>query len=144
MHQLTEEDRALSLVTPRGEGKEAKKRTLGVAAEIRKFLECSKEVVLREDPARRTRLFRMVANMVHIAEGKGPNSVAAFNALMDRAYGKSRPHDDALDAVAKGGLQIVYLNPPQLEGEVKEAGPTTAPSPEFIEAQFTEDEDGQR
>lgn len=132
---FTEEQSAAGRLVPRGEGKGSQKRTHTVATTIRKFLECSKEVTLREDPSRRTRLLRMVENMVILASGRSPNSVAAFNALMDRAYGKARPHDDALDAVAKGGLQIVYLNPPQLDGEVKEAGARQAPRPEFVEGE---------
>jgi hypothetical protein len=61
---------------------------------------------------------------------------------MERSYGKPKPSDEALDAMAKGGVQLVYVAPPPDVpfAEEKKALPKV---PEFIDAEFTEgDENG--
>jgi hypothetical protein len=103
---------------------------------VRRFLEDARKGALNEK--RQTRLIAMIDRMHQIALSDKPQNVMAFSALMDRAYGKPKPSEEALDALAKGGVQIVYVAPPELP----EQGDALAlpPKPEFIEAEFTEDE----
>jgi hypothetical protein len=103
---------------------------------IRRFLEDGRKGALNEK--KQTRLIAMIDRMHQIALSDKPQNVMAFSALMDRAYGKPKPSEEALDALAKGGVQIVYVAPPELpeQGDV----PALPPKPEFIEAEFTEDE----
>ena len=57
----------------------------------------------------------MCANLVQIATSPNhPQSVAAFNALCDRAYGRPRPSEEETDAVAKSGIQLIYVDRPFL------------------------------
>lgn len=118
--------------TKQGDG-----RTCRSCADIlRRFLNSKKLGHLDEQG--RTRFIRMLDNMVRIASSKSPQAVAAFVALMDRAYGKARPHEDELDAIAKGGIQLVYLAQTELDGDVKSAKNILPPKPEFIEGEFEE------
>jgi hypothetical protein len=84
---------------------------------IRKFIECSR--VSAKDEYGRTRLEQMVANMVEIAKSpKHPHAVAAFVALCDRAYGRPRPSEEEADAVAKGGITLVYVDRPAIDPDI--------------------------
>lgn len=120
--------------TPIGRGRTCR----SCADMVRRFLISKSKGSL--DEKGRTRFIRMLDNMVRIASSKSPQAVAAFSALCDRAYGKARPHDDELDALTKGGIQIVYVAPTELDGEVREAKNILPPKPDFIEAGFTEAE----
>jgi hypothetical protein len=99
---------------------------------IRKFLECSR--VSTKDEYGRTRLEQMIANMVEIAKSpEHPHAVAAFVALCDRAYGRPRPSEEEADAIAKGGITLVYVDRPQFDPDIPIAEPRPAlpPVPEF-------------
>ena len=96
---------------------------------IRKFLECSR--VSAKDEYGQTRLEQMVANMVEIAKSKSPQAVAAFVALCDRAYGRPRPSEEEAGAIAKGGIQLVYVQRLELDPEIPRAPALPAPVPEF-------------
>jgi hypothetical protein len=103
---------------------------------IRRFLEDARKGALNEK--KQTRLIAMIDRMHQIALSDKPQNVMAFSALMDRAYGKPKPSEEALDALAKGGVQIVYVAPPELpEGNDLPALP---PKADFIEAEIVEDE----
>jgi hypothetical protein len=103
---------------------------------VRRFLEDARKGALNEK--RQTRLIAMIDRMHQIALSDKPQNVMAFSALMDRAYGKPKPSEEALDALAKGGVQIVYVAPPELpEGNDLPALP---PKADFIEAEIVEDE----
>jgi hypothetical protein len=61
----------------------------------------------------------MVANMVEIAKSpKHPHAVAAFVALCDRAYGRPRPSEEEAQAVAKGGITLVYVDRPAIDPDI--------------------------
>jgi hypothetical protein len=118
--------------TPRGE-----KKSRSCAEIVRKFITSRKHL----DEKGQIRFVAMLENMVNIACSKSPQAVAAFTAIKEAAYGKARPHDDALDALAKGGIQIVYVAPTELDN----SEPVTQhhrlpPKPDFLEAEFTEAE----
>jgi hypothetical protein len=100
---------------------------------IRKFLECSRRSA--KDEYGRTRLEQMIANMVEIAKSpEHPHAVAAFVALCDRAYGRPRPSEEEADAIAKGGITLVYVNRPEIDPDIPFAAPAlAAPAPEFDE-----------
>jgi len=92
---------------------------------IRKFLECAKRSA--KDEYGRTRLEQMIANMVEIAKSpEHPHAVAAFVALCDRAYGRPRPSEEEADAIAKGGITLVYVDRPQLDPDIPFAEPRPA------------------
>ena len=63
------------------------------------------------------------------------------NAELILAYGvdKPKPAQDELDAMAKSGLQVVYVDRRGLE-DVPEGKELPAPKPEFIEAEVVEEE----
>jgi hypothetical protein len=123
--------------TPRGEGKKAQQRTMNAAKLIRKFLTSKRGDAV--DEKGQNRFIQITANMVNLAKNpKSPLAVAAYNALMDRAFGKSRPHDDELDAMGKAGIQIVYVAPVELEQAPRKQ--LLKPKPDFIDAEFTEEE----
>jgi hypothetical protein len=104
---------------------------------IRKFLSARANP---DDPRSATRYVKMLENMFRIAAGANPQAaVAAFNALMDRAHGKPRPSEEEIDAIAKGGIQLVYVARPELDAPEKRME-LTAPVPDFIEGEFTEEE----
>jgi hypothetical protein len=99
---------------------------------IRKFLECSR--VSAKDEYGRTRLEQMIANMVEIAKSpEHPHAVAAFVALCDRAYGRPRPSEEEADAIAKGGITLVYVDRPQIDPDIPfaEPRPVLPAVPEF-------------
>jgi hypothetical protein len=98
---------------------------------IRKFLECSRRSA--KDEYGRTRLEQMVANMVEIATSPDhPHAVAAFVALCDRAYGRPRPSEEEADAIAKGGIKLIYVDRPQFDPDIPFAAPALpAPAPGF-------------
>jgi hypothetical protein len=100
---------------------------------IRKFLECTKRAA--KDEYGRTRLEQMIANMLEIAKSpKHPHAVAAFVALCDRAYGRPRPSQEKADAIAKGGITLVYVNRPKIDPDIPFAVPALpASAPEFDE-----------
>jgi hypothetical protein len=86
-----------------------------------------------------TRLVQIIQNLVATAVSGSPKSIAAAQLLIEYGYGKPKPSDEALDAMAKGGVQIVYINAPEVPlAEERRALPAT---PEFIEAEFVSEED---
>ncbi len=91
-----------------------------------------------EDPARkdgdgRTRLIQIISKLVEVATSDSPKNIAAAELLIERGYGKPKPSDEALDAMAKGGVQIVYIEAPQVPiGEERKALPA---KPDFIDAE---------
>ena len=99
---------------------------------LRKFLN------RKETGAKNSRWHEMITAMYKLAvNNKSPRQVDAFKALAERAYGRPRPSEDELDALAAGGLQIVYLTPPvNVPGKVVGA----APVPDFLPAEFEEEE----
>lgn len=113
------------------------KKQMNAARVIRRFLNSKRPSDV--DEKGQSRFVQMTANMVRLACGKSPQAVAAYNALMDRAFGKAKPHDDELDAMEKGGIQIVYVTPVELEG-VPHAKPALAAKPEFLEGEYSEEE----
>lgn len=112
-----------------------KKLQMSAAKVIRKFLMTRNVNALNAKG--QTRFVAMLENMACIAAGKSPQAVAAYVALMDRAFGKARPHDDELEAIGKGGIQIVYVAPTELE-TVSGENLILPPAPDFIDAEFTE------
>lgn len=125
---------------PKGHGNLKTGKVYKTSAEvIRKFIESAKRDDL--DPLRsQTRLIRMVANMVDVACSNSKNNVAAFEALMARAYGRPRPSDEETNAIAKGGITIVYGSNPQRDPDIRPAEDLPAPEPRFLPAEFREDE----
>lgn len=97
---------------------------------VRKFLECRK--LSAKDEYGRTRLEQMVANMVEIAKSPNhPHAVAAFVALCDRAYGRPTPSEEETDAMAMWGIQLVYVQRPELDPDIPGATVLPAPVAEF-------------
>jgi hypothetical protein len=123
-------------VVPRGV-----KKFRNSAEVIRRFLEDGRKGAL--DDKGQTRLVRMIEKMYQVAVSDSPRNIDAFKALMERSYGKPKPSDEALDAMAKGGVQLVYVAPPPDVpfAEEKKALPKV---PEFIDAEFTEGDDNGR
>ena len=103
---------------------------------LRRFLEDGRRGAVNEKG--QTRLIQMFAKMHEVSISNSPRNVLAFQALCERAYGKSKPSDEALDALAKGGVQIVYVAPPELPERSEQ--PSLPPKPEFIEAEFAEED----
>ena len=127
--------RALALKnTERGRGKVVRHGS----EIVRRFLESRRECDL--DEKGQTRFIRMIANMVRIASSKSPLSVSAFNALMDRAYGKAKPSVEEAEAISKAGIQIVYLQPTLTDTEIAGEKKLLPPEPDFIDAEFREGE----
>lgn len=90
-----------------------------------------------KDESGYNRLQRIMRNMAEIAESKSPKAVEAARFCIEYGYGKPRPSDEALDAIAKGGVQIVYVAAPEVPaGEERRALPT---KPDFIDAEFNDD-----
>lgn len=112
--------------------------------QIRRFIESTKKSDV--DPIRgQTRLIQMTANMVRLAcSNKSPLAVSAYEALMNRAYGRPKPSNEEADAIAKGGIKILYVNSPQLDPEIEQVKGETAPAvtsaPDFVEGEVVEDE----
>ena len=102
---------------------------------IRKFLESKKHGL---DEKGRTRFIQIIQCMFNIATNpKSMKQVEAAKFLIERAYGKAKPSEDELDAMAKGGVRIVLVNQPT---DVPEQVALPAPKPDFIEAEFRGDE----
>ena len=70
--------------------------------------------------------------------GRSIKQIEAAKVLLARAYGKEKPSEDELNALAAGGIQLVYVQPPVVD--VMKAGPVEQPVPEFIGAEFQEEE----
>lgn len=102
---------------------------------IRKFLEDGRKGAVNAKG--QTRLIQMIEKMYEVATGSGQKNVQAFEALMARAYGKPKPSDEALDALAKGGVQIVYVAPPELPEAQREQ---FKPVPNFIEGEVVDND----
>lgn len=86
---------------------------------------------------------KMLENMCRVASSPThPLSVSAFNAIMDRAFGKAKPSDAELGAI-KGQVtfQVVQMTQSQQDPEIPvEEQKALKPVPEFIESEVVEDE----
>lgn len=110
---------------------------------IRRFLEDSRKKSVNAEG--QTRLIRMIENMFNIAtSARSALSVQAFNALMDRAYGKAKPSEEELGAIKDGGFKLIYVQPPEISPEqIEQFKELPAPKPDFIEGEIVEEgEDG--
>lgn len=85
----------------------------------------------------------MISNMATIAcSARSALSVQAFNALMDRAYGKAKPSEEELGAIKDGGFKLIYVQPPEIAPEqLEQFKELPAPRPDFIEGEIVEDSD---
>jgi len=55
---------------------------------------------------------------------------------MARAYGKPKPSEESLDAMARGGVQLIYVAPPEIAtSETKQL----KPQPDFLEGEIIDD-----
>ena len=72
---------------------------------------------------------------VDMRSGQGK---ASTELLLAYGYEKPKPAVDELDAIAKSGLQLVYINRAGLE-DVEKQKELPAPKPEFIDAEIVED-----
>jgi hypothetical protein len=69
---------------------------------------------------------------------KSPKQIEAAKVLFERAFGKPRPSDDELGALAQGGIQLVYIAPPDVPK--LNAAPTDEDVP-FIPAEIIPEEE---
>lgn len=103
------------------------------AALVRKFLN------RKESGAKHSRWYEMIEAMYRLAiNPRSPRQVDAFKALGERAWGRVSPSEEEQQAIADGGIRIVYIAPPEVEKKV--IGP--APTPDFLPAEFEEDGNG--
>ena len=86
-----------------------------------------------------TRLRRIMESLYDTAtDTMSPKQVAAAKLLFERAWGATKPSDEALDALAKGGIQLVYVAAPEVPAaEERKALPS---KPEFIDAELVEEQ----
>jgi hypothetical protein len=96
-----------------------------------------------EDPEKRdldgrTRLIQIIAKLVEVATSDSPKNIAAAELLIERGYGKAKPSDEALNALAKGGVQIVYIEAPDVAiGTQRKALPA---KPEFVDCEILKED----
>lgn len=90
-----------------------------------------------EVPGGVTRLRRIMHKMYEVAISDSPKNTVAAEFLVERGFGKAKLADEDRDALAKGGVQLVYIEAPQVpDAEERLALPGT---PEFLDAEFTEE-----
>lgn len=120
--------------TPHGAGRASR----SCSAVIRRFLATKAEGGL--DGKKISRLVRMTENIVKIASGKSPQAVAAYTALLDRAYGKVKSFDEDGESLARGGIQVVFVENPAIEGEIVQAKKSLPPKPDFVDVELEEED----
>ena len=120
-----------------GQGAEGRKQHKRSAADkMRRYLECGTKAARGEDG--RTRFQRILDNMVEIAsDPQHPDAVAAARLLFERGYGKPMPSPEGIDVIRGGGVQLVYVTPPEVAvGEERKALP---PRPDFLAAEIVQE-----
>lgn len=120
-----------------GQGAEGRKKHKRSSADkMRRYLECGTKAARGEDG--RTRLHRVIDNMVEIASNPNhPDSVAAARLLFERAYGKPMPSEEEIDVLRGGGVQLVYVAPPDVPlAEERRPLPLR---PDFLDAEFADE-----
>lgn len=107
-------------------------------AKVQSYLEVDPDA---ESPrANKSRLRRVLESIYETAvDTRSPRQVAAASLLLERGYGKPKPSDEALDALARGGIQLVYVAAPEVP-VAQERKPLPS-KPEFINAEILEDKD---
>ena len=72
---------------------------------------------------------------------RSPQSKASAELMFAYGFDKPKPAPDELDAMAKSGFQVVYVERGGLEDVPHEPALPPAPEPKFIAGEFTEDTD---
>src|SRR5262249_1152982 len=67
---------------------------------------------------------------------------ASIELLLAYGYDKPKPAPDELDAMKKGGFQVVFVERGGLENVPRRALPQPESKPEFIDADFKEEDKG--
>lgn len=83
-----------------------------------------------------TMLESVYKRAVDMRSGQGK---ASAELLLAYGYEKPKPAADELDAMARSGLQVVFVNRPELN-DVPKMEALPEPKPEFINAEIVEDE----
>lgn len=66
-------------------------------------------------------------------------AVTAVNALVDRGVGKVTPSEEETEAAAKAGIRMVFVQRPEVDAEIVDAGPVIDNEPEFEEGENGEE-----
>jgi hypothetical protein len=109
---------------------------------IKEFLHTADPGEVRKYGKRRETRFEMITrNVVRIAMSPtSPLAISAYNALMDRAYGRPKPSEEEVDAIKSGGFQLVFVQRPEVDPEIEQAKEKALPKPDFIPGEFREEE----
>jgi len=76
--------------------------------------------------------------MIDIASDPNhPDSVAAARLLFERGYGKPMPSEEEIDVIRGGGVQLVYITPPDVPF-AEERKPLPA-RPDFLNAEIVDE-----
>lgn len=101
---------------------------------IKDFLESNRNCDV--DQKGHNRLIQVVKNMVDIATSpRSPFAVAAANFLFDRAYGKPKPSVEEIEAIGKGGIQLVYVSQQANDPDIPVRRELPEAKPEFVEGE---------
>ena len=86
-----------------------------------------------------TRLKTIQKKMYEVATSDNPRNIAAATFLVERGYGKAKLHEEDRAALAKGGVQLVYIEAPKVPmAEKRKELPAT---PDFIDCEIIEEGD---
>jgi len=86
-----------------------------------------------------TRLKTIQKKMYEVATSDNPRNIAAATFLVERGYGKAKLHEEDRAALAKGGVQLVYIEAPKVP--MAEKRKELPAQPDFIDAEFKDDND---
>jgi len=89
----------------------------------------------------KARLRSIQEKMYEVAVSDSPRNITAATFLVERGYGKAKLADEDRAALAKGGVQLVYIEAPKVS--MAEKRKELPDKPDFIDAEFEENKDGQ-
>lgn len=116
----------------------AEERQEGKKRRLRSVAETIRVLLTRKGPTGYSDLEHMVFALAQVAKKAGhPRQIDAFDALMDRGWGKAPPSAEELEARG-GGAFVVVLQRPELDQA--ERAPAPKPEPKFLTGEFTEEE----